>query len=74
MQTDDDRAAAVGAQRVADIITRMGESHVYREVKGVKRDGYWPPEAVEEKHRHPQSQMAATDAVSVAFLCRFPGW
>ncbi len=40
MQTDDDRAAAVGgAQRVADIITRMGESHVYREVKGVKRDG-----------------------------------
>ncbi|EKP6830945.1 TraU family protein, partial [Escherichia coli] len=45
MQSDDDRAAAVGAQRVADIITRMGESHVYREVKGVKRDGYWPPEA-----------------------------
>ena len=39
MQTADDRAAAVGAQRVADIITRMGESHVYREVKGVKRDG-----------------------------------
>ena len=48
MQTDDDRAAAVGAQRVADIITRTGEPHVYREVKGVKRDGYWPPEAVEE--------------------------
>ncbi|HAX2428597.1 TIGR03756 family integrating conjugative element protein [Escherichia coli] len=48
MQTDDDRAAAVVAQRVADIITRTGEPHVYREVKGVKRDGYWPPEAVEE--------------------------
>ncbi|WP_247187318.1 TIGR03756 family integrating conjugative element protein, partial [Escherichia coli] len=34
MQTDDDRAAAVVAQRVADIITRTGEPHVYREVKG----------------------------------------
>ncbi|EPH6592434.1 TraU family protein, partial [Escherichia coli] len=42
-QTDDDKAAAVVAQRVADIITRTGEPHVYQAVKAGKKDGYWPP-------------------------------
>ncbi|MDI1118287.1 TIGR03756 family integrating conjugative element protein, partial [Escherichia coli] len=47
-QTDDDKAAALVAQRVADIITRIGEPHVYQSLKGRKKDGYWPPDAVEE--------------------------
>ncbi|END2357383.1 TIGR03756 family integrating conjugative element protein [Escherichia coli] len=47
-QTDDDKAAAVVAQRVADIITRTGEPHVYQAVKAGKKDGYWPPDPVEE--------------------------
>lgn len=47
-QTDDDKAAALVAQRVADIITRTGEPHVYQSLKGRKKDGYWPPDAVEE--------------------------
>ncbi|HBD1844099.1 TPA: TIGR03756 family integrating conjugative element protein [Salmonella enterica] len=47
-QADDDKAAAVVAQRVADIITRVGQPHVYQPLKGNKRDGYWPPEPVTE--------------------------
>ena len=33
-QTDDDKASAVVAQRVADIITRAGQPHVYQVLKG----------------------------------------
>lgn len=47
-QTDDDKASAVVAQRVADIITRTGEPHVYQPLVGHKRDGYWPPSPVLE--------------------------
>ncbi len=47
-QTDDDKAAALVAQRVADIITHTGEPHVYQPLQGRKKDGYWPPDAVEE--------------------------
>lgn len=47
-QTDDDKAAAVVAQRVADIITRTGQPHVYQLLKGNARAGYWPPEPVTE--------------------------
>ncbi|WP_176377048.1 TraU family protein, partial [Escherichia coli] len=32
MQTDDDKAAAVVAQRGADIISRTGEPHVYKSI------------------------------------------
>ncbi len=42
MQSDDDRAAAVGGSAGGRHYHADGESHVYREVKGVKRDGYWP--------------------------------
>lgn len=47
-QSDDDKASAVVAQRVADIITRTGQPHVYHELKGPRRDGYWPPGEVTE--------------------------
>ncbi|MFF0977557.1 TraU family protein, partial [Proteus mirabilis] len=47
-QQDGGKAAAVVAQRVADIITRTGQVHTYVPLKGHRRDGYWPPEAVTE--------------------------
>ncbi|CFQ98709.1 TIGR03756 family integrating conjugative element protein [Yersinia alsatica] len=47
-QTDDDKASAVVAQRVADIITRAGQPHVYQVLKGNRHDGYWPPGEVKE--------------------------
>lgn len=47
-QQDGDKAAAVVAQRVADIMTRTGQMHTYIPLKGHKRDGYWPPETVTE--------------------------
>ncbi len=47
-QTDDDKASAVVAQRVVDIITRTGQPHVYQTLKGTRTAGYWPPESVTE--------------------------
>ncbi|WP_267432585.1 TIGR03756 family integrating conjugative element protein [Erwinia psidii] len=47
-QTDDDKASAVVAQRVADIITRTGQPHVYQTLRGSRHDGYWPPGEVTE--------------------------
>lgn len=47
-QTDDDKASAVVAQRVADIITRAGQPHVYQVLRGNRHDGYWPPGEVTE--------------------------
>ncbi|WP_275381889.1 TIGR03756 family integrating conjugative element protein [Xenorhabdus bovienii] len=47
-QVDEDKAAAVVAQRVADIITRTGQPHVYQPLTGQRRGGYWPPPPVKE--------------------------
>ncbi len=47
-QVDDDKAGALVAQRVADIITRSGQPHVYRPLMGQRSEGYWPPGAVKE--------------------------
>ncbi|NUU69138.1 TIGR03756 family integrating conjugative element protein [Enterobacteriaceae bacterium BIT-l23] len=47
-QTDDDKASALVAQRVADIITRVGQPHVYQVLQGHKQPGYWPPDPVTE--------------------------
>ncbi|MBI6549761.1 TIGR03756 family integrating conjugative element protein [Xenorhabdus lircayensis] len=47
-QADEDKASAVVAQRVADIITRTGQPHVYQPLTGQRRDGYWPPPPVTE--------------------------
>lgn len=47
-QVDDDKAGALVAQRVADIITRTGQPHVYQPLMGQRSEGYWPPGAVQE--------------------------
>ncbi|EKJ5694770.1 TIGR03756 family integrating conjugative element protein, partial [Salmonella enterica] len=47
-QQDDYKAGAVIAQRVADIITRSGQVHVYQPLTGKRQPGYWPPEPVTE--------------------------
>lgn len=47
-QVDEDKASAVVAQRVADIITRAGQPHVYQPLTGQRSDGYWPPASVTE--------------------------
>ncbi|ECF6066819.1 TIGR03756 family integrating conjugative element protein [Salmonella enterica subsp. diarizonae] len=47
-QQDDYKAGAVIAQRVADIITRSGQVHVYQPLTGHRRPGYWPPAPVTE--------------------------
>lgn len=47
-QTHDYKAGAVIAQRSADIVTRTGQPHVYLPLTTSPRDGYWPPEPVQE--------------------------
>ena len=43
-QTDDFKAAAVTAQKAADITTRTGQAHIYTTIKASSaKDGYWPP-------------------------------
>ncbi len=41
-QADDHKAAAVVAQRAGDIVTRVGQPHVYQPLRSIPRDGYWP--------------------------------
>lgn len=47
-QVDDYKAGAVVAQRVADIVTRRGQIHVYQPLLAKAKDGYWPAGAVVE--------------------------
>ena len=47
-QGHDYKAGAVAAQRVADIVTRRNQPHVYRPLLGSGRRGQWPPGAVVE--------------------------
>lgn len=47
-QQDSYKSAAVIAQRVADIITRHGQLHVYQPLVGQSSPGYWPPGPVRE--------------------------
>ena len=47
-QAHDYKAAAVVAQRVADLVTRRGQAHVYRPLLGRGGRGEWPPGAVLE--------------------------
>ena len=48
IQADDFKAAAVAAQRAADITTRRGQSHLYRHLGGACGRGCWGPEALRE--------------------------
>ena len=47
-QTNDYKAAAVIAQRVADFVTRTGQPHVYTALDPSAREGYWPPDPIKE--------------------------
>lgn len=47
-QTHDYKAAAVIAQRVADLVTRTGQPHIYSPLTARSQDGYWPPSPVTE--------------------------
>lgn len=47
-QQDGYKSAAVVAQRVADVITRNGQLHVYQPLVGQRSPGYWPPDPVRE--------------------------
>ncbi|EMQ2085174.1 TIGR03756 family integrating conjugative element protein [Salmonella enterica subsp. enterica] len=47
-QTHDYKAAAVIAQRVADLVTRVGQPHIYTPLTATSRAGYWPPPPVIE--------------------------
>ncbi len=47
-QGHDYKAGAVAAQRVADIVTRRSQPHVYRPLLGSSGGGQWPPGAVVE--------------------------
>lgn len=44
----DYKAAAVIAQRVADLVTRTGQPHIYTPLTASSRAGYWPPSPVIE--------------------------
>lgn len=62
-QTHDYKAAGVIAQRVADIVTRSGQLHVYTPLVAQSRAGYWPPSPVLENDRtNHQWQMLAPSA------------
>ena len=47
-QTHDYKAGAVAAQRVADLVTRRNQPHVYRPLPRRSRRGQWPPGPVVE--------------------------
>ena len=47
-QIDSYKSAAMVVQRVADIITRQGQLHVYSPLTGQRSPGYWPPDPVQE--------------------------
>ncbi|WP_425348201.1 TIGR03756 family integrating conjugative element protein [Vreelandella olivaria] len=58
-QTHDYKAAALTAQRSADIVTRTGQPHVYFPLIRNARDGWWPPDPIVEgnsDHRWQQLQ------------------
>lgn len=42
-QSNDFKAAAVTSQRVADLVTRPAQPHVYRPLMVLPKPGYWPP-------------------------------
>ncbi|MCC3701671.1 TIGR03756 family integrating conjugative element protein [Rouxiella badensis] len=70
-QVDDDKANAVSAQRVADIITRRGQVHVYQPLVGNPSEGYWPPAPVKENAgigNHKWQRLSPTESKSCAIF------
>jgi integrating conjugative element protein (TIGR03756 family) len=41
-QVDDYKASAVMAQRAGDVVTRLGQVHVYQPLLALPKPGYWP--------------------------------
>ena len=71
-QTHDYKAAAVIAQRAADLVTRTGQPHIYTPLTASSRAGYWPP-----------SRLSKATAITIAGRCSrrkirrlfgVPGW
>ena len=68
-QTNDYKAAAVIAERVADFVTRKDQPHVYTPLTGHSHEGYWPPGAVKEgdasTHKWQRLQPSMSDSCTV---------
>ncbi|MDN3525301.1 TIGR03756 family integrating conjugative element protein [Halomonas sabkhae] len=47
-QTNDYKAGALAAQRVADFVTKPGQPHVYLPMRPPRGAGYWPPKPIRE--------------------------
>ncbi|MGQ9444994.1 TIGR03756 family integrating conjugative element protein [[Pasteurella] aerogenes] len=57
-QQHDYKASAVIAQRVADIVSRDGQLHIYKSATAKSSDGYWPPgEVIEGNEKTHKWQM-----------------
>lgn len=68
-QQDGYKSGALVAQRVADIITRHGQAHVYQPLTGNASPGYWPPGPVTENtgtKNHKWQRLAPTMSASCA--------
>ncbi|MFS6933744.1 TIGR03756 family integrating conjugative element protein [Klebsiella oxytoca] len=68
-QVDDYKAAAIAAQRTADIITRTGQVHIYNPMTASRSAGYWPPDPVKENtgtKNHKWQQLAPSMSSSCA--------
>lgn len=67
-QVDEYKAAAVMAQRGADISTRIAQPHVYLPITAIPDQGYWPPEPVVEGdiNNHKWQELAPTLSASCA--------
>ncbi|MGJ2491870.1 TIGR03756 family integrating conjugative element protein, partial [Salmonella enterica subsp. enterica serovar Paratyphi A] len=66
-QQDDYKSGPIVAQRVADIITRTNQIHVYKPLTGNPSAGYWPPEPVKENtgtQNHKWQQLSPTLSMS----------
>ena len=61
VQADDFKAAAVTAQRAADIFTNSGQAHVYRQYTRKHKDGFWPPSPVKENTNNHKWQILAPE-------------
>jgi integrating conjugative element protein (TIGR03756 family) len=68
-QVDDYKAAAVVAQRAADVVTRTGQIHVYQPMTARASPGYWPPSPVTENtgtRNHKWQQLTPSLSTSCA--------
>ena len=65
----DYKAAAVIAQRVADLVTRTGQPHIYTPLTASSRAGYWPPSPVIEGDNDNHRWQMLTPKIRRLFWC-----